>query len=167
MRLLGGIAGAAVIATVLLVAALAILPNEAELAADVYLIFLGGLALLGLVVLTGQRGEDAAESPFDVVHRPRRRRPPAVLPELDRLGRELSLGSQSAFDFHVRLRPILREIAEARLAARGRRLEDAEGVLGPEAWELVRPDHPPPADRHAPGADPAAVRRLVDALERM
>lgn len=166
MRLFGGIAGAAVMATLLLVATLAVLPDEAEVAADVYLIFLGGLALLGLVVLTSRSGDEAEESPFDAAHRPHRR-PPAVLPELDRLGRELSLGTQSAFDFHVRLRPILREIAEARLAARGRRLEDAEELFGPDAWELVRPDRPLPADRHAPGADAAAVRRFVDALEKI
>jgi hypothetical protein len=167
MRLFGGLVGAAVLATLVLVAALAVLPDQAEVAADVYLIFLGGLALLGLVVSTGRSGEDAAESPFAAVGRPRRRRPPAVLPELDRLGRELSLGTQSAFDYHVRLRPVLYEIAEARLAARGRRLEEAEGLLGPEAWELIRPDRLPPTDRHAAGADPAAVRRFVDALEKI
>ena len=166
MRLFGGIAGAAVLATLVLVAALAVLPDQAEVAADVYLIFLGGLALLGLVVSTGRSGEDAPESPFAAVRRPRRRAP-AVLPELDRLGRELSLGTQSAFDYHVRLRPVLYEITEARLAARGRRLEEAEGLLGPEAWELIRPDRPPPTDRHAAGADPAAVRRFVDALEKI
>jgi hypothetical protein len=166
VRLFGGIAGAAVLATLLLVATLAALPDQAEVAADVYLIFLGGLALLGLVVVTGRSGDDPARSPFAAARRPRRR-PPPVLPELDRLGRELSLGTQSAFDFHVRLRPVLQEIAEARLAARGRRLEDAEGILGPEAWELVRPDKPPPTNRHAPGADPAAVHRLVDALEKI
>ena len=165
MRLFGGIATAAVLATLLLVATLAVLPDEAEVAVDVYLIFLGGLILVGLVVLTGRSGEKT-ESPFDTARRPRRR-PPAVLPELDRLGRELSLGTQSAFDFHVRLRPVLREIAETRLAARGRRLEEAEELLGPDAWALVRPDRPSPTDRHAPGADPAAVRRFVDALEKI
>jgi hypothetical protein len=167
VRLFGGIAGAAVLATLLLVAILAALPDQAEVAADVYLIFLGGLALLGLVVVTGRSGEDPAKSPFAAARQPRRRPPPPVLPELDRLGRELSLGTQSAFDFHVRLRPVLQEIAEARLAARGRRLEDAEGLLGPETWELVRPDRPAPTDRHAPGADPAAVHRFVDALEKI
>ena len=166
MRLLGGIAGAAVLATLLLVVTLAVVPNHAEIAADVYLIFLGALAMLGLVVLTGRSGDEASESPFTARRKPRRRSP-AVLPELDRLVRELSLGTQSAFDFHVRLRPVLREIAEARLAARGRRLDDAERLLGPEAWELVRPDRPLPADRHGPGADPAAVRRFVDALEKI
>jgi hypothetical protein len=165
VRLFGGIASAALLATLLLVATLAVLPDQAEVAADVYLIFLGGLILLGLVVMTGRSGEKL-ESPFDEARRPHRRTA-VVLPELDRLGRELSLGTQSAFDFHVRLRPVLREIAEARLAARGQRLEEAEELLGPDAWELVRPDLPPPTDRHAPGADPAAVRRFVDALEKI
>lgn len=165
MRLFGGIAGAAVLATLILIATLAVVPDQAEVAADVYVLFLGGLILLGLVVLTGRSGEDR-DSPFDPARRPRRR-PPEVLPELDRLGRELSLGTQSAFDYHVRLRPVLREIADARLSARGQRLEDVEQLLGPEAWDLIRPDRPPPEDRHGPGADPAAVRRFVDALERI
>jgi hypothetical protein len=165
VRVFGGIVGAAVLGTLILIATLAVVPDHAEVAADVYLIFLGGLILLGLVVFTGRSGE-RRESPFDAVRRPRRRTPP-VLPELDRLSRELSLGAQSAFDFHVRLRPVLREIADARLSARGRRLEDAEALLGPEAWDLVRPDRPAPTDRHAAGADPDAVRRLVEALERI
>jgi hypothetical protein len=165
MRLFGGVAGAALLATLILVATLAVVPDQAEVAADVYLLFLGGLILLALVVLTGRTGEQK-ESPFDAARSPVRVAP-AVLPELDRLGRELSLGTQSAFDFHVRLRPVLREIADARLSARGRRLEDAEELLGPEAWELIRPDRPPPDDRHAAGADPAAVRRFVDALEKI
>lgn len=165
MRIFGGIAGAAALGTLILIATLVVLPDHAEVAADVYLIFLGGLVLLGLVLLTGRTGEEV-ESPFDAGRRPGRR-PPTVLPELDRLGRELSLGTQSAFDFHVRLRPVLREIADARLSARGRRLADAEELLGPEAWELVRPDRPPPTDRHGPGADPEAVRRFVEALERL
>ena len=166
MRLFGGIGGAAVLATLILVATLAVLPHHAEVAADVYLLFLGGLILLGLVVLTGRTGTgEHVESPFDASRRPRR--PPPVLPELERLERELSLGTQSAFDYHVRLRPVLTEIAEARLAARGNRLEDGESLLEPDAWDLIRPDRPPPTDRHAAGANPAAVRRLVDALEKI
>jgi hypothetical protein len=166
VRLVGGIAGAAVTGTLILVATLAVAAVRAELAVDVWLIFLGGLILLALAVLTGRSGDAHVESPFDAVRRPSRRAPEA-LPELERLERELALGTQSAFDFHARLRPVLHEIAEARLAARGRRLEDAERLLGPDAWNLVRPDRPPPVDRHAAGADPEAVRRFVDALERI
>jgi hypothetical protein len=166
VRLVGGIAGAAAMATLILVATLTAVPEHAEVAVDVYLIFLGGLILLGLVVVTGRAGATVVDSPFDAARRPRRRVPES-LPQLERLERELALGTQSAFDFHARLRPVLREIADARLAVRGRRLEDAEPLLGPDAWDLVRPDRPAPNDRHAPGADPEAVRRFVDALERI
>jgi hypothetical protein len=166
MRLVGGLVGAALLGALVLVAALAAVPHRAEIAVDVFLVYLGGLVLLGLVVLTGRSGDEVEESPFDAARRPRRP-PPAGLPELDRLARELSLGTQSAFDYHFRLRPVLCEIAEARLAARGRRLDEAEAMLGPEAWALVRPDQPPPTDRHAPGADAAVLRRFVEALERI
>jgi hypothetical protein len=54
-----------------------------------------------------------------------------------------------------------------RLAARGVRLEDAEGVLDDELWELVRSDRPPPANRHAKGIPPAELRRAVEALEAL
>ena len=51
-------------------------------------------------------------------------------------------------DAHTRLRPVLVEIAEARLVRRGLRLErdveEARRLLGPAAWELVRPDRPAP-----------------------
>jgi hypothetical protein len=166
MRLIGGCVGAAVLGALLLVAVLAIAPQHAEVAADVYLLFAGGLVLLGLVIFTGRSGDAPGESLFDAARRPRLA-PPRGLPELDRLTRELSLGTQSAFDYHFRLRPVLREIAEARLAARGLRLEDSEELFGPDAWELVRPDRPAPTDRHGPGADAAAVRQFVAALERI
>jgi hypothetical protein len=166
VRLLGGIIGAAVLGALVLIVTLTVAPQHAEVAADVYLIFFGGLVLLGLVVVTGRRGTSMEHSAFEDARRPRPR-PQATLPALERLTRELSLGTQSAFDYHFRFRPVLTEITDARLAARGRRLEDAETLLPPEAWDLVRPDRPAPTDRHAPGVDPAAVRRLVEALERI
>jgi hypothetical protein len=167
VRLLGGIIGAVVLGALVLIVALTVAPQHAEVAADVYLIFFGGLVLLGLAVVTGRSGASVQDSAFEDARRPRPRRPEGTLPALERLTRELSLGTQSAFDYHFRLRPVLTEITEARLAARGRRLEDAERLLAPEAWDLVRPDRPAPTDRHAAGADPNAVRRLVEALEKI
>ena len=35
-------------------------------------------------------------------------------------------------------------------------------MLGDDAWELLRPDRPPPADRTAPGLSLRRVRELVD-----
>jgi hypothetical protein len=155
-----------VLGALALVAALTVSPESAGGAIDVFLLYVGGLVLLGLVVFTGRRGESRDPSPFEEARRPARP-VPRPLPELERITRALSLGTQSAFDYHFRLQPLLREITETRLEARGRRLEDAERMLGSEAWELVRPPSGLPENRHGPGADPDAVRRLVEGLEKI
>jgi len=166
VRLVWGIVILAVLGGLALVAALTVSPESAGGALDVFLLYVGGLVLLGLVVFTGRRGESRDPSPFEDARRPARPAP-RPLPELERITRALSLGTQSAFDYHFRLQPLLREITETRLEARGRRLEDAERMLGSEAWELVRPPSGLPENRHGPGADPDAVRRLVEGLEKI
>jgi hypothetical protein len=77
------------------------------------------------------------------------------------------MANASAFDLHVRLRPLVREIVGVRLGARGQRLEDSEDVLGPELWELARDDRPVPTDRHAAGIPTATLRRVVERLESL
>jgi hypothetical protein len=82
------------------------------------------------------------------------------------------LATETAFEVHYRLRPILREIAAYRLSSRrGIALDDevdaARDALGPEAWELVRPDRPAPPDRLGRGRPLAELRAAVDALERI
>jgi hypothetical protein len=166
VRLVWSIVILAVLGALALVAALTVSPESAGGVLDVFLLYVGGLVLLGLVVFTGRRGESRDLSPFEDARRPARPAP-RPLPELERITRALSLGTQSAFDYHFRLQPLLREITETRLEARGRRLEDAERMLGSEAWELVRPPSGLPENRHGPGADPDAVRRLVEGLEKI
>jgi hypothetical protein len=90
----------------------------------------------------------------------RRREQPGRPTELIRVSRDLMLASTSAGHHHERLRPLLWSIAEAR--SRRPRQE-----LGEEAWELVRPDAPPPADRNGPGVPLRRIRAAVDALERL
>jgi hypothetical protein len=167
VRLVWSMVILAVLGAFALVAALTVSPESAGGALDVFFLYIGGLTLLGLVVFTGRRGGEAPErSPFDEARRPT----PVVsrpLPELERITRALSLGTQSAFDYHFRLQPLLREITETRLAARGRRLEDAERMLGSDAWELVRPRTGLPENRHGPGVNLDTVRRLVEGLEKI
>jgi hypothetical protein len=75
-----------------------------------------------------------------------------------------------AVDAHALLRPMLREVARERLSAHGVDLDSdarAPVMLGPWAWALLRADAPEPEDRRAPGLDPAALARVVEALERL
>jgi hypothetical protein len=166
VRFVWGLVLLAVLGGLVLIAALTVSPESAGGALDVFFLFLGGLALLGLTVFTGRTGEELEESPFEAARKPVVH-PLRPLPELERLTRSISLGTQSAFDFHYRLQPMLREIAESRLVARGRRLEDAERMLGSDAWQLIQPLEGHPVDRHGPGADPAALRSLVEGLEKI
>ena len=73
---------------------------------------------------------------------------------------------------HYRLRPILREIAQQRLATRhgltlDRDTAASRAVVGEETWELVRPDREPPDLRYAPGVHAGELRHVVAALERI
>jgi hypothetical protein len=91
--------------------------------------------------------------------------------ELAKLEREVELSTQTAFDAHYRLRPTLRHIAASRLRTRGIDLDAphgmAEALLGPEAWELTRPDRARPRRHDDPGPALAEVDAAVTALERL
>jgi hypothetical protein len=148
-------------------AALAVAPGSRALAADVYVLVVGALALLaaGRIAAAAHRGEASA---FDEALRheaPRAERPK----ELERLEREVTLAGARAWDLHFRMRPALSEIASHRLAPRGIDLEEqpdaAAAALGPDAWELLRPDRPPPADRIGPGLPLARLTEIVTKLE--
>jgi hypothetical protein len=96
---------------------------------------------------------------------------PVKIQELERLGREVGLAGNRAFDLHYRLRPVLVEIAEARLERRGVRLgaenDRARELLGDELWSFVADDREPPDDRGAPGPGVEAIERAVERLERV
>lgn len=165
-RLLGAWLFLTALAAVVLGLARLLAPGWFELELDVFILVAGGIALVNVVIFL--------RSTYPLEHVPeiaaaleRESEPPQRPPQLERLERELTMASATAFDLHARLRPQLREIAAMRLAARGVRLEDAEDVLDEELWELVRPDRPPPANRHAEGIPPAELRRAVEALEAL
>jgi hypothetical protein len=94
------------------------------------------------------------------------RRPPS--PTLDALEWTLLFSAERELDLYGRLRPLLRDISAARLAAVGIDLDRspaAAELLGPELWSIVRPDRDPPADRHAPGPGLPAIERALADLE--
>jgi hypothetical protein len=163
------IVGFGLLATVLAVVALVAAPDRRDLIVDIYVLSLGGIAVLRLVGLTRRRLAPGERSEFDDALRPGRFESVRVA-ERDKLEREIELGLQTAFDFHFRLRPTLVEIARNRLAGRGILLEDerrASDVLGPEAWELLRLDRDQPRERNAPSLSTEELGGLVAALERI
>ena len=165
-RLVGAWFFFAALAAIALGMARLLAPGWFELELDVFILFVGGIAIVDVVLVL--RGSYPLEGEPAIVAALRREpeQPPRPA-QLERLERELTMATSTAFDLHARLRPQLRDIVTLRLAARGVRLEDAEGELDPVLWDLVRPDRTPPADRHADGISPAELRRTVEALEAL
>ncbi|HET7807149.1 MAG TPA: hypothetical protein VFK71_01550 [Gaiellaceae bacterium] len=154
------------LAAVALAFARLLAPGWFELELDVFILFAGGIAIFDLVLIL-RESYPLQDEPAIVAALRREPDKPQRPAQLERLERELTMATATAFDLHARLRPQLREIATMRLATRGVRLEDAESVLDPELWELVRPDRQPPADRHAEGIAPTELRRAVEELEAL
>jgi hypothetical protein len=162
--------GLGVVAVIALVAARMISPGRKDLELDVFVLVLG---VLGLLVLAAELGrlvpsaegslvEDALE-PDPVEERP--------IAGLLRLERELSMASARQFDLHYRLRPLLRDVAAARLEQRGVDLDSGRPVvqelLGDELFELTAPDREPPKNRLAPGPGVEGLDRTISRLERL
>jgi hypothetical protein len=160
---------ACVLATLCAVVVLITAPEHAALVGHALLVVVLALAL-GLALGRLRDAMPRSASRFDAAFAPARptRARPATLARMER---EVSLATGTAFDVHFRLRPLLLTISTGLLLRRGidlaRRPDRAEELLGPNVWELVRPDRPSPADRTAPGIPIASVESAVDDLERL
>lgn len=138
---------------------------------DVYLLGIGGVLLLALVRTTREEGPSTVSSDFERALAAMAGRHPSDSGELT-LVNDVQQSTASALHLHVRLRPILREIAAHRLRMRfgvdlDREQQRARELVGAEAWELVRPERPSPGDRLARGPRPARLRAVVEDLERL
>jgi hypothetical protein len=136
---------------------------------DVWLLALAAILLLALVRIARLLAPNVA-SPLDEAFQ-RMRPQPARVPELA-LEREVELSRANEFHFHVRLRPVLREIAAHRLRSHYGVELDREPVRARElvparAWEVVEPNRPPPEDRLGPGPAVRSLSAVVDELERL
>ncbi|HXG77490.1 MAG TPA: hypothetical protein VNJ53_13070, partial [Gaiellaceae bacterium] len=155
--------------TLALALVVAFAPGRVGVAVRAYALVLAGASLLVLLAALRRRYPPvrSLRSP------PRGRSGPANAPvPLARLEQELALAAAWSFDLHHRLRPHLRELAADLLAGRrGLVLDDGEPAvreaLGVDAWELLRPDREPPADRQARGAAIKELEDLVQSLERL
>ena len=158
-----------VLPTVALVVIVVAAPGRLELAARIYALIVGVVALV--VAIRALRRTDTPEEPLRTAGKPahRERRPP---PSLTRAEQLAALGVASSFDLQYRLVPQLRATAAGLLESRRGIVLDTDAdaarrVLGDEAWELVRPMRPAPEDRVSRGLTPAQLSRVADALERI
>ncbi|HEU5363145.1 MAG TPA: hypothetical protein VFU56_07360 [Gaiellaceae bacterium] len=138
-------------------------PGDRNLAIHVYLLFLGALVMLVVVSAVGAAAPPSRRSELTVAL-DQSPAPPAAVPQLAKVEREVTLALGSAYDLHARLLPHLREIASARLERTGRR--PGPDTLG-RWWELLRPERPEPQERFAPGIREADLRDLVSDLEKL
>jgi hypothetical protein len=138
-------------------------PSIRNVTLHAYVFLVGGLLMLGVVAAAGDAVPRRRRSELDAAlaaGKPREKR----LPEVEKLEREVTLATSSAYDLHYRLLPQLREIAQARLERGGRAM--SPDTLG-RWWELLRPDRPPPEDRFEKGITETELRALVQDLGRM
>lgn len=136
---------------------------------DIWLLAIAGIFLLALF-RSARLLAPTAGSPLDEAAARMRPQSPPV-PELA-LARDVELSRANEFHFHLRLRPVLREIAAHRLRSRygvelDREPARARELVPARTWEVVDPDRPPPEDRLAPGPAVRSLSTLVDELERL
>jgi hypothetical protein len=163
-------AGLLTLGTIPFVVILVTLPGDRARAADAYFLFLGAILLLALVRMTrhGTRGDRSSFDPLGQGRSPQ----PEQLPELARMERNVVLATAKQFDSRQRIRPMLREIAEHRLATNhGIYMDDdpdrAREVLGEEAWDLIHFDQDELDRRRGRGLELDRLERVVESLERV
>jgi hypothetical protein len=178
MRLLRPAVAAAVAAAVALVPLLLLDGPHRTNGFRLYALALGFLAVRAILSFNEASAAPPATSPFH-----RRRRLPSRPPWTGRRNARahqrteyeamLAAGEDRAGQFHQRLRPVLQRIADERLQARhgmtlgGVEPGDLEPILGPTAYDLLRPDRPRPDDRRAPGPSAADLAATLDAVEAL
>jgi hypothetical protein len=144
--------------------ALLVSPGASGLTAEIYLFVVAALVLAAVVRDVANALPSAEPVPLQRASRSQR------VGQLESVARALDLAETSSFDLHNTLRPIVREIAAARLARHGvsleRQPERARELIGVQTWELVRPDREAPAGRsNGGGCSRDELRAIVDSLE--
>ena len=166
LRTAGALLGAGLLALAFVLGGV----NRTDLVLDSYLLLASGLAAILFVRLVAF----AFPRPRDVIARALANPPrtPSRPPELDRLSDVVALATASAFDLHYSLRPILQEIAAARLeASSGIELAAdpaaARAAMPAEVWEMVRPDRPRPNASTPRGLQLERIEAILGELERI
>jgi hypothetical protein len=161
---------AGVVATIGAAVALFLTSGMSRTVLDVYLLAIGGVLLLALYRVARMLGAERPRSAFDRALATMAADPvraPSVA-----LERDVELSRLNSFHHYLRMRPVLRQIAAYRLRSHfgvDLDLEPARAreLVPSRAWEIVRPDCPPPEDRLAAGPTIAAQGDVLDELERL
>ncbi|MBN1461218.1 MAG: hypothetical protein JXA57_16950 [Armatimonadetes bacterium] len=157
-----------VIAAAVLAIAVVFSERTGGLTLVIYVFVLGGIVLILLLSRLAETMPRAHELGRFL---PRAKHAIDEVEQFRIIARQLTLSSSSELDLHYHLRPLIKEIASARLARRhGIDLEHeperAHAQMGAgRVWELVRPDREPPEDRAARGWSKADLERLLHELE--
>jgi hypothetical protein len=144
--------------------------DRTDLVLDAYLVFAGGLLALAASRIARRAFPRPRGTVPAVLSRPPRR---YVHPEsLAATEDDVALAQADEFDLHFRLRPVLREITAAGLAAQAgidleREADRAQERLSPATWELVRPDRPRPEGAGERGILTDSLSEVVTELERI
>jgi hypothetical protein len=130
------------------------------------------LAVLAVLVAASAVRVMSEALPFASHQRDRRvEAAPEEPADFARIGRAVASGTATAGDLHLRLRPILREVAIDGLRRHGVELDAdparARELLAPVTWEVVRPDRPAPADAFGRGLATEELDRVLDDLEAL
>jgi len=158
-------------AAVALIVLLALPSLSTSRALAIWVVVLAGLVLIAVAGHSRERGLSERAARFEEALRPRK--PADSEPvELLRMERELLLGIAEADHAHRRLLPLLRAAAAARISSRHgfeleRRPEAARALLGDDVWDLLRPDRPPPENRHGPGVPRKRVVAVIERVESL
>ena len=161
---------AVALATAGAVAALLFTAGTRARVVDVYVVVLAGILMLALFRVIGFAAP-VRPSVFDQALAAART--PAPQPTTDVADeRDVVLSRLNAFHYYIRVRPVLRELAEQRLRARfgvelDREAERARELVASHAWDVIRPDARPPQDRLARGPSVEEQRVVIEELERL
>jgi hypothetical protein len=152
--------GRVVVVTIAFAVALGLRPISVREILAAYVLALTAITLAELTRMARTEEEwERSSSELEralVPRKPVRTRPS----ELVRVERDLTLSAASAGEFHARLRPLLLEIAAARV-------RHPREALDADTWKLLRPDRPAPDDRTAPGPPLRRIAAVLDTIESL
>jgi hypothetical protein len=152
------------------VVALLFTSGTRPLVVDVYLVVVAAIVMLALFRVI-RLVSPPRPSMFERALAALRTREPQPTTEVAD-DRDVVLSRLSAFHYHIRVKPVLRELAAQRLRARfgvelDREPERARELLPSHVWDVVRPDAKPPENRLARGPSLEQQRVVIEELERV